>query len=68
MQRVVVSALHVEKERWLYRILDRITNGEGKEGDLALLEDVAGRIEGIRYVPSEMLRMASTKFLKSLSS
>ena len=31
---------------WLYRILDRITNGEGKEGDLALLEDVAGRIEG----------------------
>ena len=31
---------------WLYRILDRITNGEGKEDDLALLEDVAGRIEG----------------------
>lgn len=31
---------------WLYRILDRITKGEGKEGDLALLEDVAGRIEG----------------------
>ena len=31
---------------WLYRILDRITKGEGKESDLALLEDVAGRIEG----------------------
>lgn len=31
---------------WLYRILDRITNGQGKESDLALLEDVAGRIEG----------------------
>ncbi len=31
---------------WLYRILDRITKGEGKEGDLVLLEDVAGRIEG----------------------
>ena len=31
---------------WLYRILDRITNGEGKANDLALLEDVAGRIEG----------------------
>ena len=31
---------------WLYRILDRITNGEGKDGDLALLKDVAGRIEG----------------------
>ena len=31
---------------WLYRILDRITNGQGKESDLALLVDVAGRIEG----------------------
>ena len=31
---------------WLYRILERITNGQGKETDLALLEDVAGRIEG----------------------
>ena len=31
---------------WLYRILDRITNGQGKSSDLALLEDVAGRIEG----------------------
>ena len=31
---------------WLYRILERITNGQGKESDLALLEDVAGRIEG----------------------
>ena len=31
---------------WLYRILDRITNGQGKASDLALLVDVAGRIEG----------------------
>ena len=31
---------------WLYRILVRITNGQGKENDLALLVDVAGRIEG----------------------
>ncbi len=31
---------------WLYRILDRITNGQGLSGDLSLLEDVAGRIEG----------------------
>ena len=31
---------------WLYRILDRITNGHGKDSDLALLVDVAGRIEG----------------------
>ena len=31
---------------WLYRILDRIKNGQGKESDLALLVDVAGRIEG----------------------
>ena len=31
---------------WLYRILERITNGQGKESDLALLVDVAGRIEG----------------------
>ena len=31
---------------WRYRILDRSTNGQGKESDLALLVDVAGRIEG----------------------
>ncbi len=31
---------------WLYRILDRITNGNGKESDLELLVDVANRIEG----------------------
>ena len=31
---------------WLYRILDRITNGDGMANDLALLEDIAGRIEG----------------------
>jgi NADH-quinone oxidoreductase subunit F len=31
---------------WLYRILDRITNGKGRVDDLALLVDVAGRIEG----------------------
>ena len=31
---------------WLYRILERITSGQGKESDLALLVDVAGRIEG----------------------
>ena len=31
---------------WLYRILERITNGQGKESDLDLLVDVAGRIEG----------------------
>jgi len=31
---------------WLYRILDRITNGQGKASDLTLLVDVAGRIEG----------------------
>ena len=31
---------------WLYRILERITNGQGKKSDLALLVDVADRIEG----------------------
>ena len=31
---------------WLYRILDRITKGNGKESDLELLVDVANRIEG----------------------
>ena len=31
---------------WLYRILDRITNGNGKESDLELLVDVSNRIEG----------------------
>ena len=31
---------------WLYRILDRITEGNGKESDLELLVDIANRIEG----------------------
>tara|TARA_B100000953_G_scaffold109303_1_gene89780 strand:- start:2741 stop:4045 length:1305 start_codon:yes stop_codon:yes gene_type:complete len=31
---------------WLYRILDRITKGNGKNNDLELLVDVANRIEG----------------------
>jgi len=31
---------------WLYRILERITAGNGKESDLKLLVDVANRIEG----------------------
>ena len=31
---------------WLYRILERITDGNGKESDLKLLVDVANRIEG----------------------
>ena len=35
-----------EGSGWMWRILDRITNGQGKESDLALLVDVAGRIEG----------------------
>jgi len=31
---------------WLYRLLQKITQGNGKESDLALLLDVANRIEG----------------------
>jgi len=31
---------------WLYRLLQNITKGKGKESDLALLIDVANRIEG----------------------
>ena len=31
---------------WLYRLLQNITQGKGKESDLALLVDVANRIEG----------------------
>ena len=31
---------------WLYRLLQKITQGKGKESDLALLVDVANRIEG----------------------
>jgi NADH-quinone oxidoreductase subunit F len=31
---------------WLYRILERIINGQGKASDLELLVDVADRIEG----------------------
>jgi NADH-quinone oxidoreductase subunit F len=31
---------------WLYRVLTRITNGEGRMADLDMLVDVANKIEG----------------------
>ena len=31
---------------WMYKILERITQGQGTQNDLSLLLDVAGRIEG----------------------
>lgn len=35
-----------EGTKWLVNILDRIIDGRGKEGDIELLKDVAGQIEG----------------------
>ena len=31
---------------WLYRLLKKITEGKGKNNDLALLVDIANKIEG----------------------
>jgi NADH-quinone oxidoreductase subunit F len=31
---------------WLWRIVDRIQNGHGKAGDIALLDNVADNIQG----------------------
>jgi len=31
---------------WLYKVLDRLENGQGRETDIALLENVASKIEG----------------------
>ncbi len=36
---------------WLRAILERIENGQGREGDIGLLEDVAGNIAGNTFCP-----------------
>jgi NADH-quinone oxidoreductase subunit F len=38
-----------EGTRWLYKILDRITSGGGREGDVELLLDVCAQIDGRSY-------------------
>ncbi len=36
---------------WLRKILERIENGRGREGDIALLADIAGNISGKTFCP-----------------
>ncbi|MDA8087575.1 MAG: NADH-quinone oxidoreductase subunit NuoF [Nitrospiraceae bacterium] len=36
---------------WLRSILERIENGQGREGDIELMEDVAGNIAGNTFCP-----------------
>ena len=38
-----------EGTRWLYKIMDRITSGGGREGDVELLLDVCAQIDGRSY-------------------
>jgi NADH-quinone oxidoreductase subunit F len=38
-----------EGTRWLYKILDRITSGNGQPGDVELLLDVCSQIDGRSY-------------------
>jgi NADH-quinone oxidoreductase subunit F len=38
-----------EGTRWIYKILDRITSGGGRPGDVELLLDVCGQIDGRSY-------------------
>jgi NADH-quinone oxidoreductase subunit F len=38
-----------EGTRWIYKILDRITSGSGREGDVELLLDVCNQIDGRSY-------------------
>jgi len=38
-----------EGTRWLYKILDRITSGNGQPGDIELLLDVCSNIDGRSY-------------------
>ena len=38
-----------EGTRWIFKIMDRITSGAGREGDIDLLLDVCGQIDGRSY-------------------
>ncbi|HZO90270.1 MAG TPA: NADH-quinone oxidoreductase subunit NuoF [Chthonomonadaceae bacterium] len=38
-----------EGTRWMYKILDRITSGGGQPGDIDLLLDICGQIDGRSY-------------------
>jgi NADH-quinone oxidoreductase subunit F len=38
-----------EGTRWLYKILDRVTSGQGQTGDIDLLLDVCSQIDGRSY-------------------
>lgn len=38
-----------EGTRWIFKILDRITSGAGREGDIELLLDVCSQIDGRSY-------------------
>ncbi|MBI5098577.1 MAG: NADH-quinone oxidoreductase subunit NuoF [Nitrospirae bacterium] len=40
-----------EGTEWLRKILERIENGKGREGDVELLSDVAGNISGKTFCP-----------------
>jgi NADH-quinone oxidoreductase subunit F len=40
-----------EGTEWLRKILERIENGHGREGDVELLSDVAGNISGKTFCP-----------------
>ena len=40
-----------EGTRWLYKILDRITSGGGREGDVELLLSVCSQIDGRSFCP-----------------
>ena len=38
-----------EGTRWIYKVLDRITSGAGREGDIELLLDICAQIDGRSY-------------------
>jgi NADH-quinone oxidoreductase subunit F len=38
-----------EGTRWIYKIIDRITSGAGRQGDIELLLDVCAQIDGRSY-------------------
>ncbi len=38
-----------EGTRWIYKVLDRITSGAGRQGDIELLLDICSQIDGRSY-------------------
>jgi NADH-quinone oxidoreductase subunit F len=42
----------VREQGWLWRVVERIENGQGRANDMDLLDSVAGDIQGTHHLRS----------------